>query len=74
MIDWINSAVVVYTTDKNYSGKLTSSDATGLVIEIENSTQAEPPFAMLNECSTIELYIPIYRIKHIARGRYTGIS
>lgn len=71
---WNGSTVVVYTTDKNYSGKLIGSDATGIVIEIENSTPADAPFDSLSEETTIELFIPIYRIVSCARGRFTGIS
>lgn len=51
-----------------------SSDVTGLVIEIENSTPASAPFEALSEETTIQLFIPIYRIKYVARGRFTGIA
>lgn len=74
MDNWTGSTVLVSTIDKNHSGTLVSSDVTGLVIAMENSTPASAPFSMLNESSTIELFIPIYRIKHVARGRFTGIA
>lgn len=61
--DWYDLTVLVNT-----------SDVTGLIIATENSTPASPPFGTLNESSTMELYIPTYRIKHVARGRFTGIS
>lgn len=72
--DWNESTVLVTTTDKTYSGELISSDVTGVVIALVNSTQADAPFDTLSEDTRIELWIPIYRLMHVARGQFTGIS
>lgn len=71
---WLGSSVVVKTTDKDWSGKLLSSNAIGVVIEVVRSTPASAPFEGIDEESTLEVFIPLFRIVHCVRGRHSGIS